>query len=432
MRTLRVDPIGHAEGRVTPPGSKSISNRALLMAALSEGTTRISGLLRAEDTDRMLESLGRLGASVRVEGTDCEVESQFPFAERRADLFIGNAGTATRMLTAALAFSEGEYGIDGVERMRERPIGDLVDALRSMGADIDYVGKTGYPPLRLHSAVCSSDRVRVRGNVSSQFLTALLVMAPVWAKRNGRMFTVEIEGELISRPYVAMTVAMMRDFGAEMREVDGRYEVSASGYGSKSEYAVEVDASAASYFLALGALAGGPVRVEGLGRDALQGDVAFADALEAMGAQVEWGASSVTVRSPAKGSLQGVVWDCRSIPDAAMTLAPMALCCEGPVELKGIGSWRVKETDRIAAMAAEMTKFGAQVEAGDDWIRVERGQTLRAARVATYKDHRMAMSLSLAACAGVAVEIEDPDCVAKTFPNYFNELNALVASGSTE
>lgn len=429
---IAIDPIVRAEGTVTLPGSKSISNRALLLAALSQGKTELTGLLRAEDTDRMLDALRSLGIEVRESGTSVTVYGVGSFPVKRADLFVGNAGTVARMLTAALAFAGGDYTLDGVSRMRERPIGDLVDALRSLGAKIEYRMKEGYLPIAIKPAKLSGNFVRVRGNVSSQFLTALLVCAPVWLAARSRedasntAFHIAIEGPLISRPYVRMTAEMMRTFGAHLREEGEGYVVVAPGYKVTNSYAVEGDASAASYFLALGALAKGPVRVNGVGRNSLQGDVQFAEALRLMGADVSYEENAIAVSHKREKPLCGLKLDCTAIPDAAMTFVPMALSTSSEIELHGIASWRVKETDRLDAMVREVSKFGAQVDFGNDWIRVKRGEEIRPARVATYLDHRMAMSFALAACAGVRVEIENPACTAKTFPNFFDTFFSLL------
>lgn len=423
----RVDPIGEAAGVVRLPGSKSISNRALLLAALARGTTRLTGLLKADDTDRMIESLEALG--VHIEREDDETVSVEGCAgvipNKEADLFIGNAGTAARTLTAVLAFAGGHYRLDGIARMRERPIGDLVQALRQLGCSVTCEINEGFVPLRFAPARVTADSVNIRGNVSSQYLTALLMAAPMVAGPEG--LAVRIVGELISRPYVRMTVEMMRRFGARVEERDNAFVVYPGVYEAQGDYAVEADASGASYFLALGALTGGPVTVTGVGRDSLQGDVAFADALETMGADVAWTDRSITVSRPAERALSGITLDCTAIPDAAMTFVPMALVTQTPVHLTGIASWRVKETDRLAALACEMRKFGAVVEEGEDWIDVRRPEgAARSATVATYDDHRMAMSLSLAACAGVTVDVLDPGCTAKTFPTYFELLDRLV------
>ena len=429
---IAIDPILRAEGTVTLPGSKSISNRALLLAALSKGKTALTGLLRAEDTDRMLDALRTLGVEVSESISEVTVYGEGIFPVKRADIFVGNAGTVARMLTAALAFAGGDYTLDGVSRMRERPIGDLVDALRSIGAKIEYRMKEGYLPIAIKPAKLTGNFVRVRGNVSSQFLTALLVCAPVWLEMLCRenaantAFHIAIDGPLISRPYVQMTAEMMRTFGADVREEGEGYVVVAPGYKTVNSYAVEGDASAASYFLALGALSCGPVRVKGVGRNSLQGDVQFAEALQLMGADVCYEENAIVVSHIGEKPLSGLKLDCTAIPDAAMTFVPMALSTSTEVELHGIASWRVKETDRLDAMVREVSKFGAHVDFGNDWIRVKRGEEIRPARVATYLDHRMAMSFALAACAGVRVEIENPACTAKTFPNFFETFFSLL------
>lgn len=423
---IQLPPVTAASGTVKLPGSKSISNRALMLAALASGTTRLTGLLRADDTERMLESLTKLGVKVTADGDAAVIEGAGGFFPvKSAELFIGNAGTAARTLTAALAFAGGHYRLDGIERMRERPIGDLLAALRTLGADVTCEIKEGFLPLVFRPAVPVGRRVSVRGNVSSQYLTALLLTAPLIAPEEGLEITVE--GELISRPYIDITLAMMKTFGADVTVTKKGFRVAKGGYRAQENYAVEGDASGASYFLALGALTGGPVRVEGVGRNALQGDVAFVGVLEQMGAVITRGDRYIEASLSAGKVLKGITLDCTKIPDAAMTLVPMALKTEGAVRLTGIASWRVKETDRIAAMAAEMNKFGARVESGPDWIEVERGATVAEnVEVATYDDHRMAMSFSLAAAAGVPVVIKDPGCTAKTYPAYFDEFFRII------
>lgn len=427
--SITIAPITTAAGTVQLPGSKSISNRALFLAAMAQGKTTLTGLLRADDTERMLDALKTLGIPVsfdndtQVTVTGCG--GRIPVKE--GELFIGNAGTATRTLTALLAFAGGNYRIDGVARMRERPIGDLLEALRSLGAKITCEINEGFLPLTFEPAFCVGSRVSVRGNVSSQYMTALLMLAPTIASEEG--VWIDIKGELISRPYVEMTVRMMRDFGIEARETATGFWVPRGTYCARASYRVEADASAASYFLALGALTGGPVTVTGVGKDSIQGDVAFADALLQMGATVEKTNDSITVSRHASHPLKGLSLDCTAIPDAAMTFVPMALMTEGPVHLTGIGSWRVKETDRLAAMACEMRKFGATVEEGSDYIVVAKPENgrLTDATVDTYDDHRMAMSLALAACAGITVTVNDPRCTAKTYPDYFEVFGQLAA-----
>ncbi len=420
-----------ARGSVRLPGSKSISNRVLLLAALAEGETEIRDLLESDDTARMLEALETLGVSVqslgenayRVRGTG----GVFPVKD--ADLFLGNAGTAFRSLTAALALAGGDYRLFGVERMHERPIGDLVDALRELGADIAYLDKQGFPPLKIRPAtIRASGLVKVRGDVSSQFLTGLLMALPL----TGVETSVEVVGELISKPYVEITLAVMARFGVNVvREGWQRFTVSSgASYRSPGVIYVEGDASSASYFLALGAIGGGPqqtIRVEGVGSDSIQGDVRFADALSQMGAHIEMGPNWIAVSSPLSGKLHGIELDCNHIPDAAMTLATTALFAEGPTTLTNIASWRVKETDRIAAMATELRKLGAEVEEGADFIRVTPPRAaLRTPNngIDTYDDHRIAMCFSLAAF-GTSLRINDPSCVGKTFPDYFERFSTV-------
>ncbi len=371
MEYLDLPASSAARGTVRLPGSKSISNRVLLLAALAKGTTIVRALLDSDDTRVMLDALRALGVGVaRVSDSDdyeiTGVGGAFPV--KQAELFLGNAGTAFRSLTAACALSGGEYVLKGVARMHERPIGDLVDALRKLGARIDYLGQEGFPPLKIHPAEIAGDTTEVRGNVSSQFLTGLLMALPL----RQRNTTIEVVGELISRPYIGITLAMLRRFGVDIAR-DGwqRFGVPATArYRSPGEIWVEGDASSASYFLAAGAIGGGPVRVQGVGRDSVQGDVRFADALAQMGAQIDMGPNWIEASAPGNGRLKAIDLDCNAIPDAAMTLAVAALFADGTTTLRNIASWRVKETDRIAAMATELRKAGATVEEGVDFIRI--------------------------------------------------------------
>ena len=429
MEYLDLAPATHASGTVRLPGSKSISNRFLLLAALAEGETAIRDLLLSDDVERMLEALKALGIDwQRGEDNDFIVRGAAGvFPVKQAELFLGNAGTAFRPLTAALALSGGDYRLSGVPRMHERPIGDLVDALRQLGADIRYLGNEGFPPLEIRpAAIRAGGRVAVRGEASSQFLTALLMALPL----TGAGATVEVVGELISKPYIDLTLNLMARFGVAV-ERDGwrAFRIPAGArYRSPGTVYVEGDASAASYFLAAGAIAGGPVRVEGVGRDSIQGDVRFAEALAATGARIEMGPNWIEARAPAGGRLRAIDLDCNHIPDAAMTLAVAALFAEGTTRLRNIASWRVKETDRIAAMATELHKLGATVEAGDDFIAVSPPLTFAPnAAIDTYDDHRIAMCFSLACLGGVPVRINDPKCVSKTFPDYFERFAGLVA-----
>lgn len=437
MDFLDLPPLLGAQGQVALPGSKSISNRTLLLAALAEGTTEIHDLLASDDVERMLDALTALGVDWRRDAAAGEpagaagdggrysvhgVGGRFPVLS--AELFLGNAGTAFRPLTAALALNGGHYRLYGVPRMHERPIGDLVDALVQIGADVRYEGETGYPPLRIAPAqIRAGGTVRIRGDVSSQFLTALLMALPM----AGVETTVEVVGELISKPYIAITLALMARFGVEVqRDAWQRFTVPAGArYRSPGRVFVEGDASSASYFLAAGAIGGGPVRVEGVGRASIQGDVRFADALAQLGARIEMGDNWISARAPADGRLKAFDLDLNHIPDAAMTLAVAALFADGPCHLRNIASWRVKETDRIAAMATELRKVGAEVEVFDDALRVTPPAELRVAAIDTYDDHRMAMCFSLVSLGGRRVRIHDPACVNKTFPRYFDAFAAI-------
>jgi 3-phosphoshikimate 1-carboxyvinyltransferase len=435
---IQIGPFKQAQGSMILPGSKSISNRALLLAALSSGTTTLKNLLDADDTQVMRNALRQLGLSV-IDQADkvCVVEGcsgKFPI--QNADLFMGNAGTAIRPLTAALAMQGGNYLLSGVPRMHERPIRDLVDGLRQVGAKIDYELQEGYPPIQIvASDIEIKDVVRVRGDVSSQFLTALLMALPLVAQEPVK---IEVIGELISRPYIDITLKLMARFGVQVACPDAQSFVipaktSHAVYQSPGMLSVEGDASSASYFLALGAIGGGPVRVLGVGSESIQGDIAFADALALMGAKISAGEDWIEVAGVknANGKLNGITIDCTKIPDAAMTLAVTALFAKGPTRLNNIASWRVKETDRIAAMAKELKKVGAIVEEGADYIVVQAPPSFSdwkspAEGIDTYDDHRMAMCFSLLAFGPNPLIINDPNCVAKTFPTYFAEFAKIV------
>lgn len=418
--------IVSAQGSVRLPGSKSLSNRILLLAALAEGETEVRDLLKSDDTDRMLEALTTLGVKVTPvgEGVIKVAGCGGKVPVKSADLFLGNAGTAFRPLTAALAMAGGAYHLSGVPRMHERPIGDLVDALRHLGADIAYLANDGYPPLQIRPGTLAiadngAQTVPVKGNVSSQFLTGLLMALPLL----NRTVTVEVVGDLISKPYIEITLATMRRFGVDVQR-DGwqKFTVQAGArYKSPGVVYVEGDASSASYFLALGAIAGGPVRVEGVGADSVQGDIRFADALAAMGARITMGPNWIEAAAPADGVLKGIEQDCLAIPDAAMTLVPVAAFAQGPTRLTGIASWRVKETDRIEAMANELRKLGGTVETTADTLTVippASPNAFHCAEIETYDDHRIAMCFSLMTLA-TPLRILDPGCTAKTFPDYF-------------
>lgn len=423
---IEVGPFAKAEGVVALPGSKSISNRVLLLSALASGTTRLKGLLDADDTRVMRAALKTLGVVIDETDGDCVVHGcSGKLPKDQADLFMGNAGTAIRPLTAALAILGGDYRLHGVPRMHERPIGDLVDGLRMVGAEVAYEQNEGYPPLKLSKGqIRTNEVIKVRGDVSSQFLTALLMSLPLVASNE---ISIEVVGELISKPYIDITLKLMNRFGVVVRNDNWqRFYIPANSgnpYRSPKTLYVEGDASSASYFLAAGAIAGGPVRVTGVGKNSIQGDVAFAEALAQMGAKVSSGDDWIEVHGvdTPTGKLKGIELNCLAIPDAAMTLAVAALFAEGSTKLTGIASWKVKETDRIAAMAKELQKMGATVEAGDDYIQVAPPKEWATPTdgIDTYDDHRMAMCFSLAAFGPLKVRINDPACVAKTFPEYF-------------
>ena len=443
---LDLPPLRGAGGSVTLPGSKSISNRVLLLAALSAGETDIHDLLDSDDTRVMLTALEALGCGIeRLGGNSLRVRGLAgTLPVKSADLFLGNAGTAMRPLTAALALLAAQQGgafeLRGIARMHERPIGDLVDGLRQLGCPVDYLGNEGYPPLRLGTgepAALQIERaIQVRGNVSSQFLTALLLALPLVASQD---ITIEVVGELISKPYIEITLKLLARFGVTVqREGWQRFIIPAgSRYTSPGSIHVEGDASSASYFVALGAIAESEqgITIQGVGLDSIQGDIRFVEAAQAMGAVVTGSANSLQIR---RGSwpLKAIELDCNHIPDAAMTLAVMALYADGTTTLRNIESWRVKETDRIAAMACELRKLGASVEEGQDYIRVTppAADGWQAASIHTYDDHRVAMCFSLAAFnpAGLPVRIEDPKCVAKTFPDYFEALFSVVQADAED
>ena len=432
---LDIPPLARAGGTVRLPGSKSISNRVLLLAALSHGQTTVHDLLASDDTAVMLAALKQLGCTVKQDGETAVIDGLGgQLIERKATLFMGNAGTAMRPLTAALALLGGEFELSGVPRMHERPIGDLVDALRQLGCSIEYLANEGFPPLRLRPGQIKLDQpIRVRGDVSSQFLTALLMALPLVARRD---ICIEVVGELISRPYIEITLNLLKRFDIHVeREGWQRFTIPAgSQYQSPGEIHVEGDASSASYFIALGAIAEcakdkNGIQILGVGADSIQGDIRFIEAARMMGAQIESTPNSLHI-SRGAWPLKAIDLDCNHIPDAAMTLAVMALYADGTTVLRNIASWRVKETDRIAAMACELQKLGAVVEEGSDYLKITppiQREAWKPAAIHTYDDHRVAMCFSLAAFnpAQLPVRILDPKCVAKTFPDYFEALFAV-------
>lgn len=427
MEQLTLDPIAKVSGEVNVPGSKSLSNRALLLAALAEGETELTNLLDSEDIEHMLNALTKLGVSYRLseDKTQCVVQGNggaFEVAEP-LELFLGNAGTAMRPLCAALAASNVDTVLTGEPRMEERPIGDLVDALREADADVTYLKNEGYPPLQIKGKTLNGGEMSVDGSVSSQFLTALLMAAPLFSGD----VTIRIKGELVSKPYIDITLDTMAKFGVTV-ENDNYQTFTVSGnakYVAPGKFMVEGDASSASYFLAAGAIKGGTVRVTGIGQKSIQGDIRFADVLEAMGAKVVWNDEYVEITG---APLKGVNMDMNHIPDAAMTIATTALFAEGPTTMTNIYNWRVKETDRLAAMAAELQKLGAKVEEGHDYIKVWPTDSLKHAEIDTYNDHRIAMCFSLVALSDTPVTINDPGCTRKTFPDYFTRFKTLYSA----
>tara|TARA_R110002126_G_scaffold160458_11_gene308130 strand:- start:13796 stop:15076 length:1281 start_codon:yes stop_codon:yes gene_type:complete len=424
MKTLTLNPVSKVSGEVHLPGSKSISNRVLLLAALAEGTTHITNLLDSDDVKHMLNALTALGIDYKLSTcrTSCVVQGLGGlFKQPQAiTMFLGNAGTAMRPLTAALAASDVNVTLTGEPRMYERPIGHLVDALRQWQADIGYLDNDGFPPLQIKGKALQGGPMQIDGSISSQFLTAVLMVAPLLDGESN----IEILGELVSKPYIDITLALMQRFGIDVVNHNyQRFTISGNQqYRSPGKWLVEGDASSASYFLAAAAIKGGSIKVTGIGRNAVQGDIRFADALEAMGAKVDWGDDYIQVT---RNTLVGIDRDYNAIPDAAMTIATTALFATGPTVIRNVYNWRVKETDRLAAMANELRKVGAEVDEGRDYLKITPPATLTHASIATYDDHRMAMCFSLVALSDTPVTIEDPDCTAKTFPDYFKLFLSL-------
>ncbi len=424
MTTLPIHPVSHpVDGTVRVPGSKSITNRALLLAALANGTSRLEGALFSDDTRYMSAALNELGVPVRADeaGESYEIDGRggaFPTTE--AELFLGNAGTATRFLTAALCLGEGSYVITGVPRMSARPLGDLLGALRALGAEI--VGQNEAVPLEINARGLEGGAVSLRGDASSQFLSALLLIAP--KTRDG--MEISIDGPLFSQPYITMTLAMLEQWGAQAaNENFERFQIPGAQNFRAQDYAIEPDASSASYFFAAAALTGGRVRIKNLGKDALQGDVHFVDVLQQMGCDVRKGNKYVEVRGPQEGKLRGVNVDMNAISDCVMTLAAIAPFADGPTRITNIGHIRGKETDRISALVKELNRLGVKTDEAPDGLTIHPAKKLKAAQIRTYDDHRMAMSFAITALKSPGIEIRDPGCVAKTFPNYWETLDKL-------
>lgn len=426
MEQLLLNPIAKVDGEINLPGSKSLSNRALLLAALAKGTTTLTNLLDSDDIRHMLNALKKLGVNYQLsdDKKECVVEGlgrPFNTAELgQLELFLGNAGTAMRPLCAALCLGQGEYLLTGEPRMFERPIGSLVDALRQAGADVSYLGNENYPPLSIKGTGLKGGKIKIDGSVSSQFLTAFLMAAPMASADT----EIEIVGELVSKPYIKITLQIMQDFGIEVDNDNYQRFLIKGGqtYSAAGSYLVEGDASSASYFLAAGAIAGGSIKVTGIGKKSVQGDIQFADALAAMGAKIEWGDDYIKA---SKGELKAIDMDMNHIPDAAMTIAVAALFAQGTTVIRNVYNWRVKETDRLYAMATELRKVGASVVEGHDFIEVTPPAKLKHAQIDTYDDHRMAMCFSLVALSDTPVTINDPKCTSKTFPDYFDKLASV-------
>ena len=428
MKTLTLSPIAYAKGEVTIPGSKSLSNRILLLAALANGTTKITNLLDSDDIVHMLDALRDLGVAYELsdDKTVCVVQGNggaFQSAQAKS-FFLGNAGTAMRPLAAALCLGTGEFTLTGEPRMYERPIGDLIDALQALGCDIEYLGDVNYPPLKITAAGLNGGEVSIKGNISSQFLTALLMAAPL-AKGD---LTINVDGELVSKPYIDITLDCMASFGVQVDNQNyQRFVVKGNQqYQAVKEIMVEGDASSASYFLSAGAIGGGPVRVYGVGSKSIQGDAKYAHVLEQMGAKVTFSDNWIEVQ--AGESLTAVDVDLNHIPDAAMTIATTALFAKGTTKIRNIHNWRVKETDRLAAMATELEKLGAHVVEGEDFIEVTPPAHIQSAAIDTYNDHRVAMCFSLAAFGDSDIIINDPGCTSKTFPTYFELFKQVTFS----
>jgi 3-phosphoshikimate 1-carboxyvinyltransferase len=426
MEQLLLQPIAKVDGEINLPGSKSLSNRALLLAALAQGTTTLTNLLDSDDIRHMLNALKKLGVNYQLskDKKQCVVEGLgrgFSSAESGAlELFLGNAGTAMRPLCAALCLGQGEYILTGEARMFERPIGSLVDALQQAGAQVTYLGNENYPPLKIKGTGLKGGKIKIDGSVSSQFLTAFLMAAPMATEDT----EIEIVGELVSKPYIKITLQIMHDFGVDVDNQNfERFIIKANQtYSAAGNYLVEGDASSASYFLAAGAIAGGCIKVTGIGKKSVQGDIQFADALAAMGAKIEWGDDFIKA---SKGQLKAIDMDMNHIPDAAMTIAVAALFATGTTKIRNVYNWRVKETDRLYAMATELRKVGATVVEGNDFIEVTAPEKLTYAEIDTYDDHRIAMCFSLVALGNTAVTINDPKCTSKTFPDYFEKLASV-------
>jgi len=418
MRVLRLAAGGRTRGEVWLPGSKSLSNRFLLLSALCFQPTLLSPLPDSADVAHLRQALCDLGLSLEAEAEGWRVQPVPLDDWRSGELFLGNAGTAMRPLAAVLSMLPGQFVLAGEPRMHERPIGPLVEALRQWGAQIEYLGEESYPPLRIHGRRLPGGVCQLDPTLSSQFVSALLMAAPLLQGPG----EIVLQAPLVSAPYVDLTLAQMARFGVQVEVAAGRYRTQPQSYRSPGRVRVEGDATAASYFLAAGAVGGGPVRVNGVGRDTTQGELAFAEVLQQMGARVRWGSGWVECSSPPQGTLRGLDVDLNALPDSAMTLATTALFCQGSCSIRGVENWRVKECDRQRALHDELLKLGAEVEMLADGLKVAPPRRWQTQPIATYGDHRMAMCFSLAALGPVEIDIEDPDCVNKTYPGYFEDF----------
>ncbi len=424
MQPLTLQPIRHVEGEVKLPGSKSLSNRALLLSALSSGTTQLRNLLRSDDTERMVTALRQLGVSVELtdDWDECTVTGNGGLFSTpdNTSFFLGNAGTAIRPLTAVLSLIPGEFEIDGDQYMRERPINHLVDALRTLGAEIDYLGNPDCPPLKVQGGKIRGGDVSIKGNISSQYLTSLLMALPLVDNPS----TINVMGEQVSKPYLDITLGIMKTFGVEASHENYQtfHIPGQCSYTSPGQFLIEGDASSASYFFGAAAIGGGPLRVHGIGEQSVQGDYQFLDTIESMGAVVKRSPDWIEVSG---GELKGIDVDLNHIPDAAMTIAAMALFAKGTTTIRNIYNWRVKETDRMHAMSQGLRQLGAEVKTGDDYIVIDPPEAIMPATIDTFGDHRVAMSFSLAALGDVPVTIDDPDCTKKTFPDYFSVFESV-------
>jgi len=427
MNEITLKASKQVRGFIKLPGSKSITNRVLLMAALGSGVTKLIDPLRSEDTDQMINALIKLGVSVKEVNDDkktLEIKgAEHNFPNKDTNLFLGNSGTTFRPLAAVLAMMRGSYNLSGIERMHERPIKDLVDALEQMGSSIQYEKNHGYPPITIkNKSIEISKPIKIKGDISSQYLTALLIAGPI----SNNEFNIEVVGDLISKPYIDITLKLLTKFNIFYNNDNWRlFSLKKdSVYRNPTKIFVEGDASSASYFFAAASLAGS-IEIKGINKDSIQGDLKFLDIISKMGAKIEYKSDSIQVSRAS--SLKGLEIDCIEIPDAAMTLAIMAVFADKPTKLKNIGSWRVKETDRILAMDNELTKMGVEVSTTHDSMTVfPRKQLNDNISIKTYNDHRIAMCFSLFCLKNLNITIQDPNCVNKTYPDYFKDLKSVI------